>query len=70
MSAKLQEKVPYIQHPASDGLPYVDQPLLAYLIEQFPVRVSEHLDLRDYDRMAGQQQIIEHLRTLFDNQKE
>jgi hypothetical protein len=43
------------------SVPYVDPQLIAYLRSAFPVSVARDKDLRDYDRLVGQQEIIDHL---------
>lgn len=54
---------------AHGGLPYVDDELLRHLQQTFKVSVAEHYTLRDYDLMVGQQQVIAHLRTLWEAQQ-
>jgi hypothetical protein len=58
-------------HATSRGelsAPPVDQELIDYLKKVFQVRLSEHYDIRVYDRMLGAQQVIENLQKLHDIQ--
>lgn len=41
--------------------PRIDPEVVAYLKSRFLVRVSSGMDLRGYDEMVGQQQVIAHL---------
>lgn len=49
-------------------VPVVDKELLDYLLAAFPVSLSEEKSLRDYDRMLGSQQVIQHLKALWKEQ--
>jgi hypothetical protein len=50
-------------------LPAVGAELVDYLIRAFPVTLSPDYDLRNYDRMLGAQDVIRHLRMLWEDQK-
>lgn len=49
-------------------VPEIDKDLIAYLQAIFPVSLSPEYSLRDYDRMLGAQQVIEHLKSLWEAQ--
>ena len=48
--------------------PVVDAELVDYLIRAFPVTLSPDYDIRNYDRMLGAQDVIRHLRMLWEDQ--
>lgn len=48
--------------------PSIDLALLDYLTQAFAVRLSPSFTERDYDRMLGHQQVIEHLKSIYDQQ--
>lgn len=45
-------------------IPAVDDALIEYLETAFAPVLSHEKDLRDYDRMLGHKEVIEHLRAL------
>jgi hypothetical protein len=49
--------------------PPVEQSLIDYLRKTYPVSVTLSHTLRDYDRMAGIQEVLDHLQTLHDEQQ-
>ena len=53
---------------ATHRVPAVDAELVDYLIKAFPVTLSPDYDLRNYDRMLGAQDVIRHLRMLWEDQ--
>lgn len=65
--------VPLTHHTSRDPfvvkVPTIDPALIMHLRDIFKVRVTPHLGLRDYDLMAGQQEVIEYLATQYQNQK-
>lgn len=48
--------------------PKVDEALVHYLKQFFPVTLSRDAALRDYDRMLGAQELIQHLEGLVKEQ--
>jgi len=50
-------------------MPFIDEALIKYLKLVFKVTLSETNDLRAYDRMLGQQAVIEHLQMLWEAQQ-
>lgn len=66
-TGKGEQKLPLMASPSGGHIPYptIDKALLDYLRTQFTVRLSSELTLRDYDRMAGNQEVIEHLEALY-----
>jgi len=50
--------------------PPVEQSLIDYLMRTYPLTVSLSHTLRDYDRMAGIQEVIEHLQAVHDEQQQ
>jgi hypothetical protein len=58
-----------LQETRKDHLPPVEQSLIDYLRKTYPVSVSLSHTLRDYDRMAGIQEVLDHLQALHDEQQ-
>lgn len=55
--------------PPGSDMPFIDEALIKYLKLVFKVTLSETNDLRAYDRMLGQQAVIEHLQMLWEAQQ-
>lgn len=55
--------------PTKDNLSPIPKDLIEYLKHTFRPEVSAHHDLRDYDVMVGQQEVIGHIQTLYEYQK-
>ena len=49
-------------------VPEIDEDLITYLQATFRVSLAPDFSLRDYDRMLGAQQVIEHLKGLWEEQ--
>lgn len=55
--------------PTSQIQPQVPPELVPYLERVFAPAVSRGRELRDYDRMVGHQEVLDHLRALVEQQK-
>jgi hypothetical protein len=49
--------------------PRIDPEVIDYLLSRFPIMVSSGMNLREYDEMVGQQQVIAHLDELRKSQE-
>jgi len=61
-SPKQQVRIEDLGHIGPE--PVIEEDLIAYLNRIFPVTVSRSHDLRAYDIMCGQQEVISHLARL------
>jgi len=64
VSARLERSPDTITRPIEQGAPRIDPELPTYLRRVFLQQVSSGADLRRYDEMVGQQQVIAFLEQL------
>lgn len=80
--SRLQREQPSLQQPLNKGgvslplstkptnCPPIDKELIEHLRRIFEVQVHRQYDIRDYDRMVGQQEVIGYLFTNYMKQQE
>lgn len=67
-ASKLERMQSPLQHySATSDKPEVSHELIDHLVKVYPVQVAEHHTIRDYDVMLGQQQVINHLKSLLED---
>lgn len=58
-----------IMTPTGLKTPHISKELLQHLGEIFPIKASKDFALRDYDRIVGHQEVIQHLQALYAQQQ-